>query len=203
MKNLVLISLIIASFTLYGQVHENSPVQANTFNDSLLERLIAEELNLKRRYHRKSALDWESKLYTPAKFHVEAMVEYNFFAHANPNSRSMRDLETRMKTTGLELDGWAENILYTDNLGLNGSPYFTETINGEQIVKSQRTGKVVRPITYRELAISMVDQWMGSKGHRRNMLYEDFNITAAAVEIKTPESTPFALIYAVLVFGVR
>ena len=199
----LLIPFLFASLALNAQVTENSQVTAENFNDTLLERLIMEELNTKRRYHGKHQLEYYAPIYPPAKFHVNAMVKHNFFSHVNPHSNEMRDLETRIKTTGLDLDGWAENILYTDNLGLNGSPYYIETIRGEEVVKSQRTRKVVHPVTYRELAMTMVDQWMGSKGHRRNMLYPDFDITAAAVKIKVNDSLPFPLIYAVLVFGQR
>jgi uncharacterized protein YkwD len=200
MKYLI-IPILFLSFSAKAQVVESSQVIAESFNDTLLERLIIEELNNKRRYHRKPSVKLQVELYSPAKFHVESMVEHRFFSHVNPNSREMRDLETRIKSTGLKLDGWAENILYTDNLGLNGMPYYTEIIGGEEVVKSQRTKKVVRPISYRELAIAMVDQWMGSEGHRRNMLFPDFNICASAVKIKNQPNEPFPLIYAVLVFG--
>jgi uncharacterized protein YkwD len=199
----LLIPFFFISFTINAQVNENSQVVSETFNDTLLERLIIEELNTKRRYHGKNPVKYEARIYPPAKFHVEALVTQGFFSHVNPQSSDMRDLETRIKTTGLDLDGWAENILYTDNLGLNGAPYYTETIRGEKVVRSHKTGKIVRPNTYRELAIAMVEQWMGSKGHRRNMLYPEFNISAAAVSIKTDDSLDFPLIYAVLVFGKR
>lgn len=200
MKTLIS-SILLLPMIVWGQVNEHSPVVPETFNDTLLERLIVEELNLKRKYHGKTSLDWNDIIQAPAKLHVQAMVNDNFFSHSNPRNSQMRDLETRMESTGLSLEGWAENILYTDNLGLNGDPYFIESFRGEDVVKSQRTGKIVRPISYRDLAISMVDQWMGSKGHRRNMLYNEFNITAAAVEIKPIKDAPFPLIYAVLVFG--
>lgn len=200
MKLLVIALSIIWSIGSTTQPDENSVVRAENFNADLLERLLHEELNFKRKYHGKSALNFNPIMYQPAKHHVWAMVENNFFSHSNPHSIELKNLDDRMKATGLKLNGWAENILYCDYYGLHGQPYYEKEIRGERVIVNAQTDRVMKPLTYRELAIAMIDQWMGSSGHRKNMLYPDFNEAAVAVAIDEKDGLP--QVFAVLVFGI-
>ncbi len=76
--------------------------------------------------------------------HSKRMVEKKFFSHTNKKERKRRTPNDRAKLAGIESpSAWAENIAYN---------YFDE---GD---------------TYLDMADKLLDQWMNSPGHNKNIV---------------------------------
>lgn len=115
----------------------------------------------------KEALSFDPILRKAALQHSESMERQNFISHENPRDRDLRTPMQRIEKAGGEFTGVAENIARV-NVYMLGEKleYFVD----DQGRKIDRSGNPLKPHTYASLARMVVDGWMHSKGHRRNLL---------------------------------
>ena len=122
-----------------------------------IEILILKYTNIERRNHGLDELVWDEKLVEIAREHSEDMANNDFFSHVNPNGESPTD-RARRHGYGLYKDlggGWysegiAENIGKMPTGNVLGIGYVSD--DADSIAKAQ------------------VESWMGSSGHRENIL---------------------------------
>ena len=157
-----------------GAAGESTSTPANTEATATEEPLIAtwdnqaarEEahaaVNEARRENNLGELDWDTRLVKIAQQYAERMAEEDFYSHTSPSGE---DFEDRYQQAGynceVDVGGdryltGAENIAYT---------YFQTEIRLEDGSTEQYT-------TPAELGRGVVAQWMGSAGHRENILTE-------------------------------
>ncbi len=112
---------------------------------SELERTIFRFTNEVRQRNGVPPLTWENSLREVARAHSADMLVRNYFSHVNPEGRSPHDR-------------------------IIAGSRFPLSMTGENIW----TGTGRQPGDTRQLARIIVDNWMSSPGHRKNLLHPEF-----------------------------
>lgn len=100
----------------------------------------------------------------------EDMVKYDFFSHTHKIDPDKRSFSQRLDLEGITQGYRAENIADGFGIAYDGGPLrIPDNNNGENFISS-KTGKVIRPHTYISFAEYILDMWMNSPGHRKNIL---------------------------------
>lgn len=148
--------------------------------DDLVKR-IHQRVNEARKAHNVVTLDYDPAIEPLAETHSEDMAERDFFGHQNPDGAGVADRARRLNLTCIK----RENQTKTRN-GF-GENLFTGTLYRgyrEMYENGRKVDVVYDWHTESSLAEVIVDGWMNSPGHRRNLLdstYDDEAIAVATV----------------------
>jgi uncharacterized protein YkwD len=147
-------------------------------NINELEKEIHNLVNIERTSHGLSQLQWDDKLSDIARKHSQDMIRRNFFSHDNPDGQ---DPTARANSAGYSCFksyggyytvGVAENIfqnnLYDSITYVEGIPFYDWN-------------------SQTEIAESTVSGWMGSSGHRQNILTTTYDKEGIGVAISSEE----------------
>lgn len=134
----------------------------------LLHAAIFYRTNYERVRHGLKPLGFNFQLEISAYNHSKWMVERNFFEHTNPYSARRRTPSDRGRLAGISNPKVAENIANVFGLKYQGgkSVYF----RGAGRFSYSPSGELVPPHTYASFAVYVLEKWMNSPGHRRNIL---------------------------------
>lgn len=159
------------------------PVDPDDPDYSLLAQAIFFETNSRRLEHGLEPLEHLTALDRAACVHARAMVEEEFFAHRNPNDPRLATPADRVRAQDLEIGFVAENI---------GEVFALQYQSGETVYPREEAGRTVfsrepggEPLdrrSYLEIAEALVDGWMSSPGHRRNILAEEAHYLGAGCQ---------------------
>ena len=141
----------------------NQEINFKQVDDELLSAAMFFETNLRRIKHHRKPFRYSPALRRAAFGHAKDMVERDFHGHVNPDDPTRRTLAQRLARVGVRGGARSENVAYTPARrypGIPGKP-------GEFRIDPSRPP---RPHTYRSFARQVVDRWMASPGHRRNIL---------------------------------
>ena len=163
---------------------EPTPVQSPDLQPIIkipdLEQKIHLLINQQRQENGLSSLSFDAKLTSIARAHSTDMATRNFFSHANPDNQdpTARALQAgytchKNLPNGYYVDGIAENI-FQNNL-YNSA----ETMNGVIISHDWNDMDA--------LASSTVQGWMGSTGHRENILTSTYDREGIGVAIASDD----------------
>lgn len=132
---------------------------------SRLEMLIHNRINLERKKAGLPALGWNQKLHGIARDYSRDMATRNFFSHYNPEGQSFTD---RYRQAGFKCA--VRTGLRTLSLGGENIAW-----NHQYKIAAQKNGKSFSQWQAEEqLAIAVVNQWMASESHRRNILSRNY-----------------------------
>jgi uncharacterized protein YkwD len=140
-----------------------------------LEVEIHNLVNIERQNHGLSTLEYDTDLAEIARAHSLDMSTRNYFSHDNPEGQGPTE---RAKTVGYETykdfgtyftDGISENI-FQNNLYVKVTHY-------------KHGSTIYDWSTQSEIAVSTVDGWMDSPGHRKNILTSTFDKEGIGVAI--------------------
>jgi len=143
-------------------------------NLNLLSACVFYASNEQREQKDKKQFFFSADLRNTAQFHTQEMTDRNFFSHYNPYKSQYKTLEKRIKEFNCRFNVYGENIAL----------FSTEEI------------------TYLEAGKQLVKDWMNSKGHRTNLMNQQFTHLGCGVKImpyKGEEGT--YLIYSTQDFG--
>lgn len=114
------------------------------------------------------------------------MARLNYLSHQSPIAKN-RQLIDRLKNAGLSLGNTCigENIGVDYFLGIAGVPFYKKKSKGKIQYINSRTGKSIKYQTYKEFASRMVENWMQSPDHRKNILNKNFERIGIGVAIGT------------------
>ena len=185
--SIALLTLLIQLSTAYTQqpdYYRNISLkdfrQERLFNDTLdfnnidLNRLdailyyVTNEIRVK---HKLPVLEYCPELEEAAVMHSRDMVMHGFFSHTNPIDKSRENPNDRAKIAGIFNPFIAENI--AEEFGLqykSGSSVYTI---GKGNFSYQPDGKLIPRRTYLSLAESLLERWMNSPEHKKNILSPD------------------------------
>lgn len=161
-------------------IQNKNPVNKKPIIDKLkLERQVHLLTNQYRIEHRLSQLTWDDNLANIARHHSQDMASRNYFSHETPEGKDPTDrgisqgYHCQQRIGNLIYSGIAENIFQNNLYGtvwyINGIPssYDWNTLD--------------------DLAISTVDGWMDSPGHRENILTKTYDKEGIGVEISSDD----------------
>ncbi len=140
---------------------------------SLLNAAVFYETNLRRRENDLPSLEFSPALERVSSDHSKEMVKMDFYSHTSP-AKGRETPVKRMEFIGISNAYSAENI----NIGFGimykpGQPVYPPSENKSDFFSYTQNGPPILPQTYMSLATDVVESWMNSPGHRRNILNEN------------------------------
>jgi uncharacterized protein YkwD len=160
------LAVLLAAWTFlppaWGQVRVKSGASARSggiLHPKELERRIFQLTNEARHKNGLPALDWDNSLAAKAREKSDDMLKNNYFSHTNPEGKTLKDRFQEEKPASYRtISQIGENIYMGDRLD-----YTTD-------IKTQTR--------------LIVDSWMTSPGHRRNILDPKYTHLGVGVAAK-------------------
>jgi uncharacterized protein YkwD len=153
----IIFVFILCLLCITGNAQSN---ESSGIDITQLEKKIHDLVNKERAKRGLSALSMDKSLRMAARKYSQDMVERNFFSHNDPDGRSFYDrykaegVDCRIRvgnSTCIGAENIAQGNLYSSYFYKDGERFFNWN-------------------TEKEIAESVVKQWMSSKGHRANIL---------------------------------
>jgi uncharacterized protein YkwD len=147
-------------------------------NEKTLELKIHEGINKERSISSLSPLTYDDRLSSIARNHSQDMVERNYFEHNTPEGYTVSD---RYAAGGYYCQAVGENIFQHNMLKRRGGSVILISFIPIPIIFSEYNDEDT-------LAEEIVSGWMGSEGHRKNILTPYYETEGIGVSI-----TPIAI----------
>ncbi len=147
-------------------------INTELFDEFLLVRTIYRFTNNARKIHNLPLLAWNDTLAYTAHDHSLDMATHQFLSHISPGINN-KTLQKRLKNHGFLLTHHkiAENIGVDYILDIAGKPYYKKSgWQKKPLYINHQTGKPIEIQTYEQFAKNMVENWLASPGHRKNIL---------------------------------
>jgi len=132
-----------------------------------LQAAIFHVTNSRRIKHRLRAVKFHRLLERAARGHAKRMAAGGFYSHSDPDG-TRRTPTKRARRQGVTNPKIAENIYQFHGLTQNGKPVYRKPGKGKY--SHVPNGPDVPMHTYLSFADAIVDGWMKSPGHRKNIL---------------------------------
>ena len=170
-----------ASFAKLPQARK--VIDPDAVNSPLLDAAVFHETNRRRRQQGLPALKDDEKARAAAQIQSRDMAKGGFVDHANPDP-TKKTMNDRAKLAGLRPRVLAENVASAFGRRYkSGQPFYSREENGRKIYSSQPNGPQIPMHTYLSFAEALVDSWMKSPGHRRNILHKEVEYLGCACEL--------------------
>lgn len=160
----------------------NRPVDPQGVDQWLFAEAVLREVNAVRCDRGRLPLADDPALDRAAAYHSGDMVKRDFFAHESPvaGRHTPRD---RLEQVGAHYGRVAENIARTSVYAFDGRDFFVRDAAG-CVFSLTPGGPPVPRRTYASVAERLVENWMKSKGHRRNILDPDLTRHGAGAAVR-------------------
>lgn len=158
----------------------NQPLDPRAIDYPLLHAAVFYATNLERKKHGVALFKHGPALEVAAQGHSQAMSKHNFFSHTSVIP-GMERMGQRLKKAGVPSGYLAENIAQFSGLNYTaGKSVYTPATNGGYFSYTPK-GTPLKPRTYAEVGKTVVQQWMDSPGHRRNILNPNLKYLGAGL----------------------
>jgi uncharacterized protein YkwD len=138
----------------------------------LLAAAVFHETNRRRSEQNLPALRYRREAQEAAEIQAQGMAQANRVAHEHPD-QALRDLADRVAHVGLRPAFAAENVAMTFGIQYqSGRPVYPRQQQASTVFSYSPDGPAIKAHTYLSYAESLVDQWMDSPGHRKNILHK-------------------------------
>jgi len=149
------------------------PIPTQNINQALFSEAMQIEASFVRCRRGLNALSAKQGITRIATSHSKWMARSRKLSHTGTSKFS-----SRMKSTGIKFRTAAENIARFPRYEL-GTKHFR--IKDGQRCHFARGGKHILPHSYASLARHVVNGWMGSSGHRKNLLNRRMKLSGAGL----------------------
>jgi len=156
--------LTILVFTLFSIIGRAQSINGTDQERILLEQLVKQKIDSVRLKHKRLQLSHDKILHKAAAHHSEYIKSKNKLSHTETtkNLKTPQDRANYFGATNLLV---GENILFTDYNNKITTP----------------KGKKYTPKSIETLANLIVQLWIESPGHYKNMLTKEYELTAVAI----------------------
>ncbi len=181
-KSLWVTTLIVVVHIFGDKIYAqtlNDHVDINNVNEKQLEHLIKTKIDSVRISHNCKKLYNDSILYLASKYHSDYMNKAGYISHFQENQIT-KTPEDRVRYFGGNFVMTGENVLFT-TLSVKTKPQYS----------------AIKTETYEQVANAMMLSWVNSKGHFKNIINCDFQITGLSISFDKTKNR----IYACQVFG--
>lgn len=141
--------------------------------------------NKAREAHGSQALRFSPQLRHAAVFHAHEMLKHNFVAHDNPWNPPFGSLRQRSQFFDTRASG--ENVCNVFLLDYQSGRYFYRTARGHKARYFYRDGTPIYRHTYWSMAERMVQAFLDSPPHRRNMLSTAHRSLGCGTALEPPQ----------------
>ncbi|HSF92343.1 MAG TPA: CAP domain-containing protein [Paracoccaceae bacterium] len=159
-------------------------ISPTSVDQALFDAAVLHFVNIERCAHGLSALRSDASLQRATARHSEHMATNAYLSHKS-RAPGMRDLADRLKKARVSYKVAGENIAKSFVFAFYKSP-----IGGNSATcdfKYAKSGAKVPVHTYASMAEDLVDMWMDSPSHRKNILYAGFRRAGATANIDASE----------------
>ncbi len=181
----------------------DAAIDVTHFRGEVAARAIFEESNHRRAGAGLPQLSPLSGAQTAARWQAQYMAQAGAISHVNPNDRSRRTLEDRIRAAGITFRFIAENVAlnFAIDYEARRPMYRRREPSGEVLFSYTGDGPPLRAHTYASLARAVVRQWIDSPGHRQNLLSREAKyLGCAAAPGRQDKSGGLGNIYCAQVF---
>ena len=163
----------------------------------LLNATIFWFTNVERKKNNLQQFQFHNKLKQTAILHSEQMQIHNFFSHENTFEARYKTLTDRInsvKDNNFQgFTSWGENIADYPIIKVNES-FTVEKRNG--VVRLFSTnGEEIFPYSYYKFAKTVVEGWMNSPGHRKNILNPDYEYLGCGCAKYEKQGNGYSMLY--------
>ena len=137
------------------------------FNQRLFDEAIRSEVNFYRCKSGLKPLAAAPRLARVAETHARWMAKSSTVSH-NSTVRGQSTVKSRIIASGIPIRAGSENIGMVHRFQIDGSSFRIR--NSAACDFATNAGQAIPAHSYNSLARQMVGLWMGSSGHRRNIL---------------------------------
>lgn len=149
------------------------PIDFDRVDYSALADAIVKTTNAVRAKHNLPALEHNRTLDKAGASHARRMVDKQFLAHEDPFDERRRTPADRVRRAGGDNPTPAENIADVPAFRIDSGQPFYLLDPDEPVIALEPDGPPVERHTYASYAASVVEGWMNSPGHRKNLLHPD------------------------------
>ncbi|MEX2485811.1 MAG: CAP domain-containing protein [Brumimicrobium sp.] len=174
MNNLIISLLLLFTFYSFGQKLDK--IDPNSVDKIYLEHLVKTKIDEVRKGLNLTPLVNDSILYVAADHHAEYMKNKGRISHYETDSVLTKTPQDRGDYFGAINYGIGENVMYTDYNG----------------IATGKKGKEFDTRTYDGLAASIVNSWVNSLGHYKNIITDDYEVTGVSVAVDTVRKRVYA-----------
>tara|TARA_B110000977_G_scaffold177215_1_gene233521 strand:- start:1033 stop:1713 length:681 start_codon:yes stop_codon:yes gene_type:complete len=169
-------------------------VKGEAIDLDLLNATIFHLTNIERSELNLPKLMFGGKLYKSAQLHSNKMVQLNFFSHTNKFEKKWREPKDRILHFENKYTSLGENILENNLLNYKGKVlnYRIEEQDNGKIIYLDSKGLQIKYSTYLQLANRLVQQWMNSEPHKKNILSKSYSLLGCACAIN-PDEIPIMI----------
>jgi len=154
----------------------NISISNDNFNEKWLEHLIKIKVDSVRLAHDCKPLINDSILYVASEYHAAYMQEKGRIGHYESDDPIKKTPQLRAEYFGAKNYGVGENVLV--------SPY-------NSVIRNKKK-KIRQTNTYEALAFAIVEGWVNSPGHYKNMITPSYQITGVAVALDQVSNKVYA-----------
>ncbi len=148
----------------------SKPIDFSDIDRDLLSAAVFHETNRRRADHDLPALGFNPALREAARMQSRGMRREHMISHMHPDEEK-RTLRDRLDETGANGRFFAENVAMVFGIQYeSGEPFYSRIEDGETILSKKPDGPPIPPHTYLSFAENLLDSWMDSPGHRKNIL---------------------------------
>ncbi len=160
--------LLLQAGLIFGTIHFcRSQVDPSGLNTKLLEHEIKTLIDSTRLAHQLPALFNDSILYVASRHHAQYLFSKGALSHEERENKTFFSPQDRANYYGVPKNYFVgENIAYT-------------IYNSSVRVKD----KTFQTNSYREIARSLVCSWVNSKGHFKNIIDPNYQVTGLAISV--------------------
>jgi uncharacterized protein YkwD len=175
-------------------------IRPGQFDRARLDAAVFHETNRRRQQHGLPALAFDARAREAAQMQSRAMAKHGFVGHDNRFDPELKTTMDRAGRAGLKPRFLAENVASAFARQYEGGEEFYVRVEGGQRIFSARPGgPQILMRSYIEFAEALVDGWMKSAGHRKNILHEASRFLGCACAA-SPEPTDMEKFYCTQVF---
>lgn len=170
------------------------------FDTNLLSAAVLHATNAERNKHQLAPLRHHPGAERAAALQAEIMRGRGSISHDNPSHPKLQTLEDRVRAVGLKYRFIAENVATAFALRYeSGRAFYPRTVDSKTIVSYTPDGPPIPPHSYASFAQALVQNWMNSPGHRKNILSTNASYLGASC-LPEPNPTVVRKFYCAQVF---
>lgn len=174
MKHLLFLTII---FVLYEYAYSQRAFDPSTADLTYLEHLVKIKVDEVRAKYNCTSLINDSVLYAASAHHAAYMESKGKLSHEEMDSVLTRTPQLRAEYFGAGKDySVGENVLYTT---------YHATVKGKK-------GEIFDTHSYEGLADAIVNGWVNSPGHFKNMITPEYQVTGLAITIDPEKKRIYA-----------
>ena len=165
----------------------NEPINIENIDYALLNAAVFYESNLQREKDALPVFKHSIALEKASYEHSIDMVNKNFVNHVS-KVKGKKTMSDRLELVGLSNVYAAENIALSYVLDMKeDEEYYSPSQNGGYFSLEYK-GKPIEPMTYLKAGKAIVNQWMNSPPHRKNLLNNNYKYLGCGIYLDSPKN---------------